>query len=258
MGGFNAGSSNTTQVQLPNWTPEQQELFKSLMGLVQGEYANWSPYGGEFSTPITSEQQSYLDWTKNTAQQRQAALTQIMSGQLTPDQEALYSREGVEDFYTNAIRNPAVREYESIVEPQIREAYAGPGYWGTSRAGAQAKGAGDLSSQLAAKRAELEYANRQDYGGALDAALNRQAVYGPQAAAIESGILGGAAEMSAAEADEQLMGEYNKWMAQQSANNPYLQMLFALLGLSPYSYGAETDEDEFGIHVMDFGGGGGG
>lgn len=65
--------------------------------------------------------------------------------------------EWAERYFEEAIRPVYEREFREKVLPQIRAAYAGPGYWGSARAQAEREAAEKLAETLMAERAKLMY-----------------------------------------------------------------------------------------------------
>jgi len=65
-----------------------------------------------------------------------------------------------EDFYQHSIREPAIREWQQVSLPGLREAYAGNYYHG-DRMRREAEMARDLALNLANKRADLEYQSQE-------------------------------------------------------------------------------------------------
>lgn len=58
------------------------------------------------------------------------------------------SPQQTQDYFQNVIKNPAIKNYSEITNPAIKEAFSGPGYWGSARATAEAKAGQDLADNL--------------------------------------------------------------------------------------------------------------
>jgi hypothetical protein len=208
----------------------------------------------------TAEDQTYFDYLNSTGTARTNALNQIASGKLTAEQEASYSPEVTQNYYNESIRNPALREWSEITKPAISEQYAGPGYWGSARANAVTKGAGDLATNLAAERAKLAYDEQTSKRTAQEAALNRQTT-APSAYATEAATLSSASDKSRAIEQEKMLSEYQRWLSGETVNgvsneayNPYLQLIFQALGLSANTIATEGSSFGVGFGIGSSGG----
>jgi hypothetical protein len=84
--------------------------------------------------------------------------------------------EQTQDYFTNVIKNPAMKNYQEITNPAVKEAYSGAGYWGNARAGAEAKAGQDFADTLNTEWGKLNWdvqeANKQ--GAVQQAALGSQ------------------------------------------------------------------------------------
>jgi len=250
-----SGSKETSQpVRVPMWAPGQEKLFETLWPILQKGISGAAPsYPGQMYVPRTAEEEAYLGYAAGEGMEaRQAALRQILSGEVPYE----IGPEWAERYFEEGIRPVAMREWGEVTEPTIREAYAGPGYWGSARAGAQVKGAEHLAESLAASKAGLMYGEEQAARAAREAALGRQAQYGPGAAATEAGILGTAGQYSRMIDQEKVMADLQRWLMGEKVGgryapqyNPFMQLVFQMLGFSPYALGTEAEAKSFGMSM---------
>jgi len=247
------------------WAPGQQAAFETLWPILKKGVAGPAPrYPGEMYVPRTEEEEAYLGYTTGEGMEaRRAALGQILSGRVPYEM----GPEWAEKYFEEGIRPIAMREWGEVTEPMIREAYAGPGYWGSARAGAQVKGAERLAEELTSAKAGLMYGEEQAMRAAREAALGRQAQFGFPAAAAESGIMGTAAQYSRMIDQEKVMADLQRWLMGEEVDgayapqyNPFIQLVFQLLGLDPYALGQREKASSwgFGLGVGGLGGAGGG
>lgn len=233
---FGKEKARTEPTRTEVWAPEQQALFKMLAPIIQkGLTEPVAKYPGQMFVPKTPEEEAYLGRVPGLAEQIAAARGRLRQPayEITP--------ETTEQYYQEAIRAPAMREWGETVEPLIREAYAGPGYWGSARAGAQVRGAEELATTLGKQRAELYYADEMAKRTAAEAAAGREATYGLPYAAGEAEMLGTAGAYARQVEQEKVLADLQRWLmgeeiegVSMEAYSPYMQLAFQLLGLSPY------------------------
>jgi len=140
-----------------------------------------------------------------------------------------------------------MREWREVAEPAIREAFAGPGYWGSARAEATRKAAEDLATTLAARRAELMYGEELARRQALESAAAREAQYGVPYAAAEAELLGTAGQYARMIEEQRALADLQRWLMGETVEgvtpyqySPFLQLALQYLGLTPYVYGQES------------------
>ena len=112
IGGLLGGDDKESQIQsetVPKFTSEQMKLFQSMMSRLN--------VGGFGRTP-TTEETGYGNWLKKYPQWAESAVNKAFNPQY------------IKDMYSSSI----IPEFEEKYLPQVKEAYAGPGYWGSARA----------------------------------------------------------------------------------------------------------------------------
>ena len=254
---YGSNSSYQTPVKLARWKPGQEEVFNLLSSRVKGGMATPIPrYPGELYAPETPEESAYLEATRgelpNAFAPRQAALEQILSGRVPYG----VGPEWAERFFEEGIRPEALREQEQVTLPRIKEAFVGPGYWGSDRAQAESKSAQDLATKLATAKSSLMYQEELAKRAAQEGALKRQAM--TALPAYEGGVEGLArgAALSRTIEQEKNAAQFNRWLMGEEVEgidpvmySPYTQLAFQLLGLSPYAFGqtGTSRGSQFGI-----------
>jgi len=220
-------------------------LLSTMVGQASTGITSGVPsYPRQMYVERTPEEERYFSSVYDNEANRVAALNQILSGkpayEITP--------ETTEQYYERAIRDPALRDWETAVKPGIREEFVGPGYWGSARAEAVTKAGEKLASDLAAKRAELYYADEQARRAALEAGATRQAQFGPGAAAAEAATMGSAGQYARMIEQEKVTGDFQRWLMGEAvdgealgAYSPYIQIALNLLGIDAFEVGQKTD-----------------
>ena len=218
--------STTTPVQVPVYTPEQQQLLKSLTTSIQEQWNQpWTP-APRMYVPRTPEEEQYFNWA------RSQAISDMASGKVPYEVGPEYAQR----YFEEAIRPLYQREWEETVLPQITKSYAGPTFHSGLRAEAEAEAARKYATDLAAKKAELTYGEELARRQAIESAMGRvlpagqaQMQAGQYARAIE-------AEQVMDAVQRYLMGEGGAPMAY----NPMVQLAFQLLGFQPYAIATQT------------------
>ena len=171
-GGKSKGSSSQQQ---QSYTPEQRKWLGEALSvygpqLGQGEnvfggqrIAEFSPFQNQSLTQAQGFLDSFSpDQGMPLFGETGGALGNILSGNAGAP---LLSLDDANKSFTDQYVNPAYRNFSQNTAPLIREEFAGPGFWGSARAGAVGDAASDLGSQLEAQRAgflwDTENTNRQ-------------------------------------------------------------------------------------------------
>lgn len=238
---FGSGGTTSKVVKESIWTPEQQALAKQLMGTLDFGPAAKAP---AMSVDTTGEEQRYLNFIKSLASNK--AFGNLLAGKpgydVGPEWAAKYFEEGIRPEY--------LREWEQTTLPQIRESYAGPTFWGTQRMQEESRAAGNLASELAAKRAELMYGEELAGREATEKAYERIL----PALTTGAETYGAAGELSRSIAQEKVAEQLQRFLMGEevggqymSAYNPNVQLALQMLGFTPYAIGTETTQTGPGL-----------
>lgn len=144
-----------------------------------------------------------------------------------------------DQYFTDAVANPMMRNFQQRIAPQIAESYAGSGALFSSRRGqAVQQGLSDLQANLAGQRATLAYQDQSLSASLANDAANRQLqgiglanTYTQQpltSALLQQQILAPFQDQQNTAAQN----SYNEFLRQQPANNPYAQLALAFVGQS--------------------------
>lgn len=236
--------SSSTPTRMNMWNSWQEDLFGQMANQAYTGLTKGAPsYPRTMYVPRTPEEQQFFNLSTPEAYNlpgRQAALTQVLSGK--PNYEV--GPEWANQYYEQAIRPIAMREWEETTLPQIRESFAGPGYWGSERARTETKAARDLSTDLTAQKSKLMYDEELARRQAFESAANRQASTALQAeqAALEG--IGSAGQYSRMIEQERVLADLQRWLAGETVDgvtptqyNPYLAIALSLMGLNQYQLG---------------------
>ncbi|TSA56098.1 MAG: hypothetical protein D4R45_01300 [Planctomycetaceae bacterium] len=202
MGCFDTASG--TKQQSTSYLPSQAEALDKAISLYTptlGQGANI--YQGERVAGLTPSQQSVFDFAEG-------------GGFMTsPDQ--------TEEYFQNVIKAPAMKSLQEDVLPAVKEAYSGPGYWGSARASEEARTTENTVADLNTARNQLSWdVNQANKTGAIQQ--------------LEVGSLEQQQRQNEIDAEIQRFAEENAITDPQN-----LQILMALLGQSMSSSSGSTD-----------------
>ena len=209
-------------------TPEQEKLLKTLIGQVSDRLgpAARSP---QMFAPQNETEEQLFGWA------RSQAVKDMLQGKVPYE----VGPEFAEQYYEKAIRPNMLAEWQDIVKPQIRESFAGPGYWHTDRMRQESESAEQLARDLSAKRAELMYseelAGREAKEKAMDRILptsEKVSQAGQYERDIEHEKVMDAVTRFLT--GEEVDGQY------QPANNPMMALALSLLGIQPFAVGTKS------------------
>ena len=255
--GTSKGTSSSAPTRTDVWNPAQQELWKNYLSPLAKKYlgANGTDgepvpsYPGQLFVPQTEQETQFMGAANTlvgSLPSRQAALDQVLSGrpayEINPDVTA--------NYFEESIRPLAMREFRETTMPQIKESFAGPGYWGTPRMEAESRAGEHLAENLAAAKANLVYQDEQARRASLEQAATRQTqgALSPTDA-VTSAIqgLGSAGAYSRQIAQEKVTADLQRWLMGETVDgiapeqfNPFLQYALALMGLNQYAVGTTS------------------
>lgn len=164
MGCFDSGGSKSTST---SYTPEQKNWLTQALAQYGPQLGKGqTSYPGQQVAEFTPTQKAALGGTEGFLEkfspdapmpmygETGGALSGILSGKtgaqpITPQQ--------TQSFFKSAIQDPARQQFEQYTRPLIREEYAGPGFWGSARAGAVGRAGQEMGQWLGQKRGELEW-----------------------------------------------------------------------------------------------------
>jgi len=257
MGIFDPATSQATLTQQSNWTPEQKALFAQLLqqtqtGLTQGSTA----YPGATSAPQNPLESAYFgsaQLSPESTMSRENALRSILAGTPAYTVDPTQSQ----NYYQSAFYDPAMREYQTDILPQVLERASGAGFHSADTLSQMGKSATDLETNLAAKRAELVWQDVMAGRTAQENAATRQGALVGSPTNIMTGYtqqLGTAGSYARQIEQEKIQGDLARWLSGETmggvsntAYNPNTQLALALLGLAPYSYGSNVESEGAGL-----------
>lgn len=110
LGGLFGGGEKKPKVvtrKIPRWWPEQEELLRGMISQVRGRL------GQTWSLTPTPEEREYLSFLQGYEPWARGVIGEA------------YRPAEIQRYY----REVVYPTWEATVEPRIRAAYAGPGYW---------------------------------------------------------------------------------------------------------------------------------
>ena len=223
LSGDSGGSSSTSQ-RIQTLSQDQMELLNQLINSTKEQLGTEST-APAMSVPTTEAEQSWLDWVNNLYS------TPLAQGTVPYETGTQYA----ENYYNDVIRPSMLKEYNEVVAPEIKSAYAGPGFYGSARQNAQVTSAEELAYNLAQAKNELIYKEVQSEREALQAAQDRQLQF--------STIGQGAGELTRSIEQEAVLENLQRYLMGETVNgqsniayNPATTLALNLLGIQPYGY----------------------
>jgi hypothetical protein len=242
MGLFGGGKTKVKPVQLPAWNPEQQAIFSKLASLV--DTTKPAPESPDMYVPETDEEQRYLRHIKGLAYNQ--VMQKMLEGQPAYD----VSPEAAQMYFEKVVKPQYMRNLEEVVLPKIKEAYAGPGYYGSSRARAMTRAAEQTAQSLDEAYGKLMYneelAKRQALENAMNRSLKTEQLYSTE--------LGQAGQLARSIEQERVASDLQKFLMGEEVNgkrspyyHPAVNLALSLLGFSPYVYMQKSKSSGSGL-----------
>lgn len=209
--------------QTTSYTPFQTDVLKDLK-------STYSPYIGQGVLGGLSDlETNALNMLKGA--DVWGPLSTAGKGLLTGTTGAQpYTPESASLAFKGSVEDPVWYNWQDKLKPEIKEAFSGPGYWGSARAGAVSEGAGDIARNLGTDRANwmwnVEQANRSIEEAKAGRALSALGQ-------VPSSMLGWASGISG-------IGRQAAQILNQITDPQVLQVLQTILGTSPL--GTRTTE----------------
>jgi hypothetical protein len=194
MFGAKKGPETQNETYSQRMTPTQDKYFNQALDLYGGSLGENNVYSGQRVADLSPSQKSVFDFANT-------------GGFVTTPQETT-------DYYNSTIKNPTLKNLNESVIPATKEAFSGPGYWGSGRASAEAKATQDTYDVLNTKWGDLNWQVKQDN-------MNNQAK------ALSVGQAEQEYNQNVINADMQKFAEQN-----QITDPTNLSVLMSLLGLT--------------------------
>lgn len=176
---WEGGSDSRSQTGPTAAANQTQQALWSTYGptIGAGQYV----YGGDRVAGMSPYQQQAMDLGGFASQfspnntipmygQTGTALSGLLSGEMGAEP---YTSADVNQFYQEAYEKPAWQDWQSQIQPTVREAFAGPGFWSTGRMNAEVESAQDVQDWLGEMRGGLNWQATQANKSLEEAAANR-------------------------------------------------------------------------------------
>lgn len=243
MGLFDAASSTSTTSTSNKYTPDQQALLAALTQQAgQGLSRGGEIYAGDMWAGVNPYEVDFLQGSSPNQQYREAAIRSALSG--APAYEI--NDQSTQDYWNKYIQPQVVTQQRAL-----NEQYA-PGIFSGGRDIAQ----GQFNTGVLGEYANLAYKDEQARRQALTEAANRQANVAPSAWANNAEYESKAAALARDIEEKKLATNYQRWMSGEpdpvtgivnQAANPYRTLASALLGISPYVYQQNVNNQGAGL-----------
>lgn len=241
-----SGGSETTVTKNSVYTPEQEALLKLLTDKAKaGLTSGAASYPGQTYAAQNPLETSYLNYDTGA---RQTAISNLMSGQPAYDT----SPEATKQYFENTIK-PAYQKqfFGDATNPGtlalLEQQFAGPNYWSSNRANQVSNAIQNYGTTLSSKESELLYQDELARRQALENAMGRVSTGVTQDLASQTAA-GTAGAYARGIEQEKIAADLQRWLAGESVGgvrsdvyNPYNQLALAILGLTPYAFGENTE-----------------
>ena len=233
---FGGAKSKSKVTQTSNWNPEQTQTFNDLYAQIQKQGMGPAQQSPDAFVPQTAQDKQYLDYANSQAVRNMA--TGVVPYEVGPE----YANQ----YFEQAIRPIAMREWNEFTRPGIDEAYAGSTFNSTGRLDAITKATEKFGEGLTAQKAGLIYNEEMAKRKAIESAQGR----------IPEGqrVAGAAATYARAIETEKVMNSVQKYLMGEEVNgqynaayNPMVTLAFNLLGLKPFTNNVQTKSEGAGI-----------
>jgi hypothetical protein len=195
--------------------PEQVKMYQAWAPTVTAQAGKELPmYGStwqDYTAPMGQSEKDMVARNARMSALGEQGLSSLLKGEFP------------EQYYRDTIYQPALKNWQEDILPQISESYAGPnggGFYGSARGNAVTRNARDLSSSLAAQRAQLAWNVQQNVPNAVAAANSLSQT--------ESNIQ----SMPRLIQDYGMQKLYDEWVRTRPENSPYLNAALNFLNLS--------------------------
>jgi hypothetical protein len=150
MFGSKQGPETNSNITTNFLSSKQKKYFNQAMDLYGPELGqNNNVYQGQRVAPFSDLQNKVFDFANN-------------GGFNT-------SQSQTNDYFKNTIKDPATKSFNESTMPAVKEAFSGPGYWGSARAKSEVKANKDLNDYLNTANANLNWNVQQaNKAGAQD------------------------------------------------------------------------------------------
>jgi hypothetical protein len=232
---YSSQESTTTPVQLPSYTPGQYGILDYLTNYVnQGMSKSVPSYPGMLYAPLNAYENTWLSGNSPSFQYKEDALRNALSGKPAYEVNADTSQQ-----YWNRYMEPQFQKQWK----NLNESYA-PNYFG----GAQGIAAGEFNTGKLGEYAKLMYQDEQARRQALTEGLNRQAQIAVPAWSAQENYEQERGQLQRQIDESKIASDYMRYLSgeevggvRNEAYNPYTKLAFQLLGISPYTYAANTE-----------------
>jgi|GEM_PF-1579947 len=259
------GSTESPSVsQATTQTPEQQALLKKLSELLQGQLGTGvESYPGDMTAgPSGLQTQAWNEISRLMSGGKSGSSTEAVNRILQGSDVGEFDPAAIQDWYKNALVNPAMAEWEKNVAPVVQEKFIGQNAGSSGAANrAIAGSAEDLMTNLNAQLAAALYGEKGAYdtrkftAGQSD--LNRAtAVPGMESTStidflktLGMGTDAGATQQALNQTDINEL--ISKWTTEQPYNNPWLNLLANALGTTSFENVVDPGSRSSGL-MQDF------
>lgn len=168
----------------PSTAGYKSTLARPATGTVQGAKTPLS-LGTTARKPLGATPTGRTGAVNPLATQTQSATARALSGRPSTTIDTATT----EEFIRRSIADPARKAFEEGTLQQIKSSYAGPGYWGSARAGAEVKGRENVEANILARGSEARYKDEQARRGLAEAAAGRSLAAIPTALNVQNNPL---------------------------------------------------------------------
>jgi len=224
---------STTQTTMPNLDPTQQSRLDSLISALTPAINNFATtptaYTNPFSAPLSNLQSMSLTALEGLSQQMASA--PIYQQSQDSLMKAMTSNpQDINDYFTNAVANPLMKQFQTQLLPQLQGTFAGNNAFGSDKLRATNVLTQNLTDSLASQRSTMAYnAFNDNANRALTAAGQVPAVTAAPITNQMSTLQAGAVPQQ--QQQTELTGQYQDYLNTQQQQNTQIQALLSALGV---------------------------
>ncbi len=234
---FIFGSSpSATTTNAPLMTPQQQAALSQVISqLVSGPTTPtqaFTPYGGQFTAPLTSGQNLSLSALE------QQSMNAVDANRTASDAVDKLIKGGgspvdIQDYFTKSVETPMLFDFQNKILPMLQSSFAGSSAFGSDKLKQQELLTNDLTRNLTSSRADLAYRSSTDAANRLLTAAGLAPQIGASTVSTLTQNLGAQAVPQQTQ-QAQLTAQYQDFLRGQTAGQSQVAQLMQALGLQAF------------------------
>lgn len=233
---FLFGTAPKTKLSVaPTVTPEQATAYSSLLGNLTGGGGGSTPYPGALGVDLSGLEKTSLAGLERYAMDTASGATnQTLNNSNDALNQILQSGpQDIQDYFTQTVENPALRDFRENVQPAISRRFAPNNFYSSDRLRADDLAGRNLTENLTTNRSNIAYKAYQDnQANKLSALGLAPSIAGARGNILSQLLAAGGVSRDAALTNQKL--NYDEFVRQQTAAEDKKKALIAALGIPQY------------------------